>query len=123
MSPSERRPRLGSLAQAARGKHLRQIRGLLIAIGLLSVVVYIVLLATDRERVTDLVDKEIRKQAGPFVQVDQAKRQDFIETVIRVDKIIFSIGIGLGVLYLIFAAVVHLYPVPVTVLALVIYVA
>jgi hypothetical protein len=47
------RPKLGSLAQSARGKQLNQARGILIVIGILTIVVNGIFLALAREQTTN----------------------------------------------------------------------
>jgi cytochrome c biogenesis protein CcdA len=119
------RKKLGSLAQAARGTHLNQIRGILFIVGVLTIIVNLISLATLREQATKLVDKEITKQRNinPGFRVDPVRRQQTIDELVRLNMPLAYIFVGVGVLYLVFGLTVHQYPVPVTVIALVIYVA
>jgi len=110
------RERLGSLAQSARGKHLKQVRGILLAIGILTMVVNIVQFALAETLVQSAIDAEIRKRGGGVV--DPVKKEQIIQAV----RVAAAVLIAVGALYIVFALIVHQYPVPVTVIALVIYV-
>jgi hypothetical protein len=116
MSFSEDRPKLGSLAQAARHKQLNQVRAILIVIGALTLALNLFLYFNARNEVNEAVKKQIGNQ-GPFVRVDQEK----VEALIRTVSILYLSLAGIGALYILFGIIVHSYPVPVTVLALVIY--
>ncbi|MBI1914916.1 MAG: hypothetical protein HYS12_09300 [Planctomycetes bacterium] len=107
-----RRKKLGSLAQAARSKHLIQVRILLLAIGILTIVVN----AVQFFMAEQLLDAELKKQG--IAQVDPQKK----ETAIRIIHLFAGGLMALGGLYIVFAMIVQEYPVAVTVSALVIYV-
>ena len=115
--PFERpRERLGSLAQSARSKHLKEARGILLAIGILTLLVNAALFAAAESLVQGAIDAELRKRGGGVV--DPVKREQAIQTT----RVLAGALSALGVLYIVFALIVHRYPVPVTVTALVIYV-
>ena len=112
--------KLGSLAQSARSKHLKQVRVLLLVIGIITAAFNAFQLATVREQVKKEIDKEIAKQGGG--RVDPVKRQQVEDDAVRIVTPILYALIGLGALYIVFALIVHQFPVPITVIALVLYV-
>jgi hypothetical protein len=113
--------KLGSLAQAARRKELNQIRGIFIAIGVLTILIHVLQLATLRSQIDEAIKKEVEK-SGPGFQVDPVKKAQVIEVAMRIGRVICFGMIGVGCLYLLFAVIVHQYPVPVTIIGLIIYV-
>ncbi len=115
-----RREKLGSLTQSARSKHLKQIRGILLAIGVLTMIVNGILFAMAPEEAKQAVEQEIRKQG--VVGVNAAERQRAEEKLIQIIRLIYGGLIGVGALYVVFGLIVHQYPVAITVTALVIYV-
>jgi len=112
-----RRKKLGNLAQAARSKHLQQVRGILLVIGILTIMFNAILFFTAEAAVDAAIKKEINNQGGN-VQVDPQVKQ----AAVRLTQIFAGGFFALGVLYIVFALIVHQYPVPITVTALVIYV-
>jgi len=112
-----RRKKLGSLAQAARSKHLKQVRGILLVIGILTLAFNAILFFTAEDAVDAAIKQEINNRGGN-VQVDPQVKQ----AAVRLTQIFAGGFFALGVLYIVFALIVHQYPVPITVTALVIYV-
>jgi len=115
MPPFEGRTRLGSLVQAARRKQIEQIgyaRGTLLGVGLFFLFWGLIELASLETQIDQLM-----RQQNAGQQFDGAARE-----MIRKVGVIVSLGIvALGVLHLIFALVVHLSPLPITVIALVLF--
>ncbi|MBI1914915.1 MAG: hypothetical protein HYS12_09295 [Planctomycetes bacterium] len=106
------REKLGSLAQAARSKHLKQVRGILLFIGIITVAFN----AYQFFMAEELLDAELKKQG--IARVDPQKKQE----AIRIIHLLAGGLMALGVLYIVFAVIVHQFPVAVTVTALVVYV-
>lgn len=100
-------PRLGSLAQSAREKKLKQVRGLLIVVGVLTIGVNVFHLIS--------FHAEVDKARGQF---DPQK----LESLVRMVDLASGIAIALGVLFVIFGLVIYRYPVAITVTSLVLYV-
>jgi hypothetical protein len=113
---------LGSLAQSARGKHLNQARGILIVIGVITILfngVFGLFLAPD------IVRKEIQAEiskAGPRAVIDQAKVKEIEESEIRATQLIAGGTAFLGFVFIVLGLLVRQYPVPATALGLVLYV-
>ena len=101
---------LGNLAQAAREKHLKQARSTLIIIGILTAAINGFQLST--------VESEVQK----LVQIQQIP-PDAAATVIGVARLILGGTVGLGILFVVLGLLVKKFPVPATVLGLVLYVA
>ncbi len=105
---------LGNLAQAARKKKLQSARWILIGIGILQVVFSLLLIVGAPQ----LADKEIRKLRGQGIDVPNEVR----ERAIRSIRLVNSIGLAAGVLFVIFGMAIYSRPVPITIASVVIYV-
>ena len=73
--------KLGSLAQKARGKQLNQARWILIVIGLLTVALNAVVMATARDSVKAEIKRELANQR---VVVDPIKLREFEDQHVRI---------------------------------------
>jgi hypothetical protein len=113
---------LESLAQAARLKKLRTARGLLLFIGILTVVVNAVMFGIIEKQIDEQIEKEIAKVRQQGMIVDQAKVEEVRSTAIRVARVVQGAAIALGVVFVFLGIMVYRYPVPVTVTALILYI-
>jgi hypothetical protein len=113
----------GSLAQSARLKQLNVARGIMFVVGALTIAFNVF----QYSMVGSLVDGEVQKQLDVIARqgrmVDPAKVAEFKAAAVRSVQLVAMGLIGLGVLYIVFGLIVRKYPVPVTIAALVIYVA
>jgi hypothetical protein len=109
------RPKLQSLAQAARKTQLNQVRGTLIAIGVLTLIANLAQFFFIPGRV-----REVLAQGGGAVNLPGGVPAETIWYVI--EYTMTAGGIVLGLMFLLFGALVHSYPVPITVASLVIYI-
>jgi hypothetical protein len=100
------------LAQSARDKQLNQARWLLIVVGLLTMALNGYLAATARTQ----LEQEVRKQG---IVIGRAEEFDH---AVRLVTMIGIVAALLGALFVVFGLIIKLYPVPVTVLSLVLYV-
>ena len=105
---------LGSLTQSARGTQLNSARNILLFVGILTVAVNGVLIFMLKDNLRAEID-QLRRQGMELI-VDE-------DTVLRMAYLIQGSAIALGVLFIIFGLLVKTYPVPITISALVIYVA
>jgi hypothetical protein len=119
-APNEQ-PGLGSLAQSARGKHLNQARGILIAIGVLTVIANGVFFFLVPNMVHEEIQKEIRK-AGPGANFDPAKIKEVEDSGVRTAQLVTGGTAVLGIVFIVLGILVKQYPVPATALGLVLYV-
>jgi hypothetical protein len=116
-------PRLGSLAQKARGKQLKQARGILIAIGALTLIangIFVVLARTS-------VEQEYQKQLGAAggmarAGVNQAQLQSAIDADVFLTRVIGGVFAFMGLVFIVFGVVIHRIPVVATVTCLVLYI-
>jgi hypothetical protein len=106
--------KLGSLAQSARLKHLNAARWTLIVIGVLTILVNGFLLFSAREELVG----ELRKQKIDMANVN---RNEF-DNVLLLVRLIYIIGITLGAIFIVLGLLVKVYPVPITIIALVLYI-
>jgi hypothetical protein len=120
----EDEPRLGKLAQQARSKELKQARGILIVVGVLTVLFNAIDFAMVRSAFQDAVQKEINKRGGPgMVVIDRAQLQREEDRVVLLGRAIDGGFIALGVVFIVLGVVVYRFPVPATVAGLVLYLA
>jgi uncharacterized membrane protein HdeD (DUF308 family) len=104
-----RSSRLGSLAQSAREKKLKQARGLLIVLGVLVIVLTVVVLFSLKAE----ADKARQAGADP----------EQVQSQVRKLTVIGIISIALGIVYIILGVLVRAYPIPATVIGLILYLA
>ena len=114
-------PRLGSLAQAARGKHLRQARIALIAVGILTIIGNIALFFLAESAIEEAIRRELSK-AGPGMEIDHAKVNEFKAEQVRTAKLVAGGTVVLGVVFIALGVLVNRFPVPATVTGLVLYI-
>lgn len=118
MSSSEPEPRrLGSLAKSARHKHLNQIRATLFVIGALTILVNIFAMINLRSE----VQKELDLQAPQAGGMKPANPQ-FVEAAVLIGYVINGAFCLMGALFVLFGFLVKLYPVPITIISLVLYI-
>jgi hypothetical protein len=115
-------PKLGSLAQKARSKKLRQARIIFFLVGAVTIVVNLIDIGLIRSNFQQAVQKEIQKQGGPgIVQLDRAALQKEEDNAFALGCAIDGAFIFAGVIFLVLGALVYRFPVPVTILGLVLY--
>jgi hypothetical protein len=115
-------PKLGSLAQSARSKQLRQARIILIVIGVLLAAVHIAEMFGLRSQMKAAIDQEVQKVRARGQQVDPVRVQELEDRAVRVGIAVDVFVVGLGVLFVIFGIMIYKYPVPITITGLVLYV-
>lgn len=116
------RPKLGSLAQKARGNQLKQARIIFFLVGGLTIVMNIFDITQIRPNFQKAVEKEIQKQGGPgMVQIDRAILQTEEDNAFLLGSAIDGAFILTGVVFLILGALVYRFPVPATIVGLVLY--
>jgi preprotein translocase subunit SecF len=112
--PSDALPKLGSLgslAQASRGQQLKSARTTLIAIGALTVIVNLVMMA--------LLPDQVRKA---LQENGQAPNQEAVNIAMGVAMAMQGSFLVLGIVFIICGILVKRFPVPCTVGALVLYI-
>ncbi|HKC13890.1 MAG TPA: hypothetical protein VKI41_17835, partial [Vicinamibacteria bacterium] len=115
VSPSA--ARLGGLAQAARGKELRNARAIMLFVGGLTILANGYVFGAAEGNVQDEIDKEIRKLQPGFV-VDPAKVEVVKAQAVRATRLVATGGLILGIVFCICGALVQKHPVPITITAL-----
>jgi hypothetical protein len=111
---------LGRLAQSARGGQLKNARGILLFVGILSALVNGFFYASAESDVQEAIDKEIQKLPAGMV-ADQAKVQKIKDEAVRATHLINGGGLLLGLVFIGCGVLVNRHPVPATVTGLVLY--
>jgi len=104
---------LGSLAQSARGNELKQAQRILIVIGLLTLAINAFLLYNLPNEIAQAMQQN---KIGP----DDADR--FRQAVTASGYVVYGLPALLGVVFVIFGAIVKSFPVPITITSLVLYI-
>jgi hypothetical protein len=112
----------GSLAQSARLKQLNVARGIMYAVGILTIVINLGQMAMIDSLVNDAIDKQVAEVTRQGRVVDPIKVGEVKASAKCVTQLVAIGLIGIGILYLVFGAIIKKYPVPVTIAGLVIYV-
>jgi hypothetical protein len=111
-----------SLAQSARLKQLNTARGIMFAVGVLTILLNIF----QYTMVDKMVDEQLNKEANDLrrqgFMIDQVKLAEIKESAGRTVRLVAIGLIAIGIMYIVFGFIVKTYPVPVTIVALVIYV-
>ena len=110
--------KLGSLAQSAHGKELKQARNILIIIGVLTFALNGFMLANAQKEVDDAVRVELQK-AGPGAIVDPDAKQAILTMVYA----IYGGAMALGAVFIFLGVIIKKFPLPITILSLVLYLA
>jgi hypothetical protein len=116
-------PRLGSLAQTARLRQLNVARGILLFIGILTILVNGISMFAIRGAIEKEVDRELAKQGLSRIMADQVKLKELEDNAVVIPMLITGSAVLLGVLFVVFGLIVKRYPVPITITSLVLYVA
>ena len=113
---------LGSLAQASRSKALGQTRAILIGIGILTVLVNGFQFAMAEGLVKSEIEKEVQKLLQQGMVADPAQVKELEDASVRTVRLLRGGLVALGALFIVFGVVVKRFPVPITVVSLVLYV-
>jgi hypothetical protein len=112
-----------SLAQAVRSKDLKQARNILLVIGILTVLANGFFTFRAKAEVDKEIDKQIAQARAKGLQVHQDKVQLVRESALRITYLVQGGGVILGVIFIVLGFMVKSYPVPATILGLVLYLA
>jgi hypothetical protein len=112
---------LGSLAQSARDKHLRQARGLMFAVGGLLLVIHGLDYVTAENTVHTEIEKQV-KNAGPGIAFDRAKLNDLEEAAVREVKLMSSVLMAVGAAFIVLGLLVSRLPVPAIAIGIVLFI-
>lgn len=113
---------LGNLAQVARKKQLNVARNILIIVGILTLIGNGLCFANAKKETEQVVQKEIRDVQARGQQPDPVSVVNERTHILRFCKIIYGSAIGLGVVFVVLGFSVRSFPVPSTVLGLVLYI-
>jgi hypothetical protein len=112
---------LGSLAQSARGKHLKTARRIMIVIGVLMAIGQTVMFFIESGTIKDEIQKEIRHR-GLTGRVTQEEIQEAEQAGWRILLFIHGATALLGVVFIVLGFMVEKSPVAITATALVLFI-
>ena len=115
--------RLGSLAQAARGKQLRAARGILLFVGIASALVNAFMLVNAHREVDQVVAAELQREGLRMDQVDQTALAPRVEAAVRLTRLLYGGTVLLGIVFILLGVFIYAHPVAITMTGLVLYVA
>jgi hypothetical protein len=113
---------LGSLAQAARKNQLKSARGILLVVGVLTVIANLVFVVIAESQVKEEINKELQQVQRQGMVIDQIKLAELEAKAVMLTRLINGGAAVLGVVFIVFALILDKYPVPITVASLVLYV-
>jgi hypothetical protein len=116
-------PKLGSLAQAARSNQLKNARTILIVIGVLMLGGYVAIFFGAQALVDGQVEKEVKELTQKGMAFDPGKLQELKESAVRATQLMAVGFMIMGALFIVFGLMIYRFPVPITVSALVLYLA
>ena len=115
-------PSLGNLAHAARHGKLKQARSILIGLGLLMLVVNGFLIALAKERTHEVVAKEVADLGRQGLVIEPAELAELEAAAVRWNQL-YAAGVALvGGLFIVFGFIIYRFPVPITIVSLVLYI-
>jgi predicted nucleic acid-binding protein len=112
---------LGSLAQQSRTKRLKSARAILYFIGVITIAVNVGVVYFASSLVDAQLDREIRALTQQGLEVDEDALAEIRATAVRSTQLVNGIAILIGAVFLVCGALVYTYPVPTTVVSLVLY--
>jgi hypothetical protein len=113
---------LGSLAQAARQKQLKSARGILLAIGILSVIVNIGFGLFAQNLVDREFDRELADIRSQGMEVDELQVEELRAAAVRATQISAVLWTAIGIVFIVLGFFVYRHPVPITITGLVLYI-
>jgi hypothetical protein len=113
---------LGSLSQAARHKQLNTARGILIVVGILTVLINVASFAIINSQVDDIIKNQVNELHKKGMQEDPASVTAYRSQVIRISQLFAGGAVALGVVFIILGCLVKKYPIPSTVIGMVLYI-
>jgi flagellar basal body-associated protein FliL len=116
------RPVSTNMGMAVRLKQMNRLRIILIMVGVLLLATHVGPLLTVHSQAESAVEEEAREQGVPLAQMEPAAKAKKIEQYVKIGTIFYLAMIGIGLLYVVFGLIVHKFPVPVAVLALVLFI-
>ena len=113
---------LGSLTQSARKNQLKSARGILIAVGILTLIGNLIFLALAESQVKDQIDKQVQEVQRRGMVVDRQKLAEVQENQVMIVRLIHGGAAALGIVFVVLGLAVYKYPVPATIAGLVLYI-
>jgi ABC-type siderophore export system fused ATPase/permease subunit len=112
---------LPSLSQSARKKELSTARNILLAVGVLTIILNAAFLSQVEEQV-DTEIQNMRMRGEIPGNTDPAKVQEFRDQVVKISKLINGGAAALGAVFVVLGLAVKSFPLPATILGLVLYI-
>ena len=115
-------PSLGSLAKSVHVKQLKVARTILIIVGIVVMLVNALRIANTNTEVEQELQAQIKVLHNQGMQEDSSTVADFRARATRICYLIYGSFIVLGIVYMVLGLLVRAFPVPATVLGLVLYI-
>jgi hypothetical protein len=113
---------LGSLSQAAREKQLKVARGILLVIGVLSIIANLFFFTLAESNVNEAINQEVAKLHQQGMTENPAEVAKIRDNAVALTRLINGVGVLLGAIFVACGITVRKYPVPITILSLVLYI-
>lgn len=113
---------LGSLAQSARGHQLKSARGILLGVGILTVIVNVVMGFASKSMIDKEINAELAQVHAQGMEVDPAAVEEVRESSMRAMGVAVALWSLTGVVFIVLGTIVYRFPIPVTIAGLVLYI-
>lgn len=113
---------LGSLAQSARTKQLKSARGILLFVGILTILVNGGMIIFAESIVDAQMEPELQELRSQNKVINPVKLKEIRDGAVRATRFVDGIAVVLGFVFVACGMLVYKYPVAATVIALVLYV-
>lgn len=114
-------PKLGSLAQSARTNQLRSARIAMFIVGGLTILANLFVVFSATSLVESQFAAEVNELQRQGFEMDMAKLDELKAAAVRSTQLVGVGFVGVGIIFFILGSYIYKYPVPCTVLALVLY--
>jgi hypothetical protein len=122
MNDSSGGEELGSLAQSARGNQLKSARGILLCVGILTVIANVAMGFMSKNIIDKEIDAEIAQVYAQGMEVEPAAVEEVRESAMRAMWVAVALWCLTGVVFIVLGIIVYRFPIPVTITGLVLYV-
>lgn len=112
---------LGSLTQSARKNELKSARGILFFVGIMTLLVNGFMFANAENEIKTVFDAEVQKIQQQGMMVDQNILTQEKAKGLQLVRLIYGGGAALGAVFCLLGAMIYKKPVPIVILALILY--
>ena len=122
MNDTSGKEELGSLAQSARGHQLKSARGILLGVGILTVIVNVAMGFASKGMIDKEINEQIVQVQAQGMEVDPAAVEEVRNSSIRAMWVSVGLWSLTGIVFIVLGTIVYRFPIPATIAGLVLYI-